>query len=224
MLLLCSIFFLFVLCYTCEFMCDINVKIMLWCMCDVVMKIMWWNVVYVFAVLNDILLENLMMILVKTLCEKCVVKYGVMCVCVWVYVWCCSEICVCVTMSTGACSSLAVLYRCHIASHNHAHVYACASTCIPSQLFVQGDTAKMPYRCVFQMPNEMQLTCPQNVFQNGPPEWPLTATSDVGDGWVIDSGCSRVSFMCSILKDSATEIAPAFWWTLINAHKLSSWL
>ena len=75
-----------------------------------------------------------------------------------------------VTMSTGACSSLAVLYRCHIASHNHAHVYACAYTCIPSQLFVQGDTAKMPYRFVFQMPNEMQLTCPQNVFQNGPPE------------------------------------------------------
>ena len=37
---------------------------------------------YVFAVLNDILLENFMMIFVKILCEKFVVKYGVMCVCV----------------------------------------------------------------------------------------------------------------------------------------------
>ena len=113
-----------------------------------------------------------MMIFVKIICEKCVVKYGVMCVCMCDVVL--KIVCVCavggVTMSTGACSSLAVLYRCHIASHNHAHVYACASTCIPSQLFVQGDTVKMPYRFVFQMPNEMQLTCPQNVFQNGPPE------------------------------------------------------
>ena len=60
----------------------------------------------------------------------------------------------------------------------------------------------MPYRFVFQMPNEMQLTCLQNVFQNGPPEWPLTATSDVGDGLrcgVIDSGQS----------DSAGGLIPA---------------
>ena len=55
-----------------------------------------------------------------------------------------------------------ILYRCQL---------MCMRVCIHMhQLFVQGDTAKMPYRFVFQMPNEMQLTCPQNVFQNGPPE------------------------------------------------------
>ena len=41
---------------------------------------------YVFAVLNDILLEKFMMIFVKIFCEQNVVKYGVMCMCVSVCV------------------------------------------------------------------------------------------------------------------------------------------
>ena len=77
-----SIYFLLMLCYMCMFICDINVQIMFWCMCDVVMKIMWWNVVFVFAVLNDILLEKMLWFL-----WNYYVKNFVM-----MYVWCCSEI------------------------------------------------------------------------------------------------------------------------------------
>ena len=86
---------------------------------------------YVFAVLNDILLEKFMMIFVKIFCEKNVVKYGVMCVCECMCDVVLKFMCVRVgrvTMSTGACSSLANTHtdtdtHIGIQIHTDANVY-----------------------------------------------------------------------------------------------------
>jgi hypothetical protein len=108
-IMLLSLLFTSFLC--CEFMCEMcmSVCVMLW------WKFMWWNAVFVFAVLNDILLEKMWWFLWKYYVKKMLWNVVMM------YVWC-SEIYVCdvwgwIIWTGGWGSSLHVNCFCNDGDH-----------------------------------------------------------------------------------------------------------